>query len=269
MRTIKRVLIVLLVLVAAGHIATSLYQKLSGCQVPPTVSCPSDILEVSAKAPEAMLLTGVTASDPQDGDLTDQVIIGGISKLVTKDTAIVTYMVFDSDDNMGTCTRRIRYKDYQRPQFEISSPLVYSPYEDIALLNRLSATDVVDGDLSDRIRVSTLSATDHSDVYNISIQVTNSIGDTAWLQLPVVVRQTDPMAPVITLNSYLTYVDVGSSFDPLEYVQSVTVNQTHVDASQLSIEGQVDTAVADTYRLFYTYQSGSSIGMAILTVVVQ
>lgn len=269
MRIIKRILIVLLVLVAAGHIATTIYQNLSGRQVPPTLSCPSEILEVSAKDPESMLLAEITASDPQDGDLTDQIIIGGISKLVTKDTAIVTYLVFDSDDNMGTCTRRIRYTDYQRPQFQILAPLVYAPDEQIALLNRLSATDVVDGDLSEQIRVSTLAATDHSDIYNITVQVTNSIGDTSWLQLPVVLQKTDPLAPVIQLNSYLAYVDIGSDFDPAAYVQSVTLNQTPLDASHLSIEGKVDTSVADTYRVTYTYQSGSSIGMAILTVVVQ
>ena len=181
MRTIKQVLIILLVLLAAGLIATSIYLGSSDRKDPPTISCPSEILEVSAGDDETALLSGITASDPQDGDLTDQVIIGGISKLISKDTAKVTLLVFDSDDNMGSCIRYIRYTDYQRPQFAINQPLVYASTEEVTLLNRLSATDVVDGDITKRIRVSTLASTNNSEVYDITIQVTNSVGDTAWL----------------------------------------------------------------------------------------
>ena len=41
MRTIKQVLIILLVLLAIGHIATSIYQGSSDRKDPPTISCPS------------------------------------------------------------------------------------------------------------------------------------------------------------------------------------------------------------------------------------
>lgn len=269
MRTIKQVLIILLVLLAAGHIVTNIYQGSSDRKDPPTISCPSEILEVSAGDDETALLAGISASDPQDGDLTDRVIVGGISKLISKDTAKVTFLVFDSDDNMGMCVRFIRYTDYQRPQFSINEPLIYTSTDNVNLLDRLSATDVVDGDITDRIRVSTLSSTDNSEIHNITIQVTNSVGDTAWLQLPVMVQQTDSARPVISLNSYLAYLDVGSDFDPMAYVDSVTVDQTPIDVSNVSIVSDVDTSTADTYRVTYTYNSNGSVGTAILTVVVQ
>lgn len=269
MKIIQRVLIVLLVLLVVAHIATSIYEAVSGHQDAPTVSCPTDTLEVSARDPESVLLQGVTASDPQDGDLTDRVIIGGKSKLINNDTAIVTYLVFDSDDNMGTCTRRIRYTDYHRPQFTIDKPLVFTPKEDITLLDRLSATDVVDGDLSEQIRASTLSATDNSEVYMISVQVTNSIGDTAWVKLPVIVRETNPLAPDIRLTSYLIYIKQGSKFEPMDYVSSVTINGTDVPMSDITIDNPVDTSVANTYQVTYTHQSGGHVGTTILTVVVQ
>ena len=269
MKIIQRVLIVLLVLLAVAHIATSIYETFSGRQDAPTVSCPSDTLDVSATDPESVLLQGVTASDPQDGDLTDRVIIGGKSKLISKDTAVVTFLVFDSDDNMGKCTRRIRYTDYQRPQFSVKDPLVFTPDEDITLLNHLTAKDVVDGDLTDQIRASTLSATDNSEVYLISVQVTNSIGDTAWVKLPVLVRETNPMQPVVQLTSYLIYLDQGSFFDPTDYVSSVTVSGNEVPLSDISIDSNVDTFVADTYQVTYSHQSNGHVGTAILTVVVQ
>ena len=56
----------------------------------------------------------------------ENIILGGISQLISEDTAKVTLLVFDSDNNMGMCTRYIRYRDYSRPHFEIISPLICS-----------------------------------------------------------------------------------------------------------------------------------------------
>ncbi len=269
MKIIQRILIVLLVLLGVAHISTSIYEAVSGHQDAPMISCPNDTLEVSARDPESVLLQGVTASDPQDGDLTDRVIIGGKSKLINNDTAVVTFLVFDSDDNMGTCTRRIRYTDYHRPRFSIEKPLVFTPKEDITLLDHLSATDVVDGDLTEQIRVSTLAATNNSEIFMISVQVTNSIGDTAWVKLPVLVKDTNLLAPDIQLTSYLIYVTQGSQFDPLDYVSSVTINGTAVPLSDITISNTVDTSVTGTYQVTYSHQSGGHVGTTILTVVVQ
>jgi hypothetical protein len=269
MKIIQRVLIVLLALLAVAHIATSIYESVSGRQDAPTISCPSDILEVSTKDPESVLLQDVTASDKQDGDLTGQVILGGKSKLIGKDTATITYLVFDSDDNMGICTRRIRYVDYHRPQFSINEPLIYAPDEDIILLSRLNASDVVDGDLTDQIRVSTLAATSNSEIYLITVQVTNSIGDTAMVKLPVLLRESNPPAPDIQLTSYLIYLDQGSDFDASSFVSSVTVNGVSVPTSDVVIKSDVDTSAAGTYQVTYTYPTSGHMGTTILTVVVQ
>ena len=269
MRTIKQALIVLLVLLVAGHIASYFYLGSSERKVPPTMHCPEDILEVSASDKESVLLQGITASDPQDGDLTNRIVISGISKLVTSNTAKVTYIVFDSDDNMASCIRRIRYTDYHRPQFEIVKPLTFAAAKDVSLLDRIVATDVVDGDISSQLRVSTLATTDNSEVYDITIQVTNSMGDTAWLQLPVLVQGTNPLRPVIELNSYLIYLDQGSSFDAASYLKSVTVSGNPEDVSAVGISSNVNTEDAGTYRVMYTYSANGSTGTAILTVVVQ
>ena len=158
MRTIKQVLIIALVVLLAANIATIIYQGTTDTTEPPVISCPDGVLEVSASVSEAELLADVTASDGQDGDLTAHVIVASISKLISEDTAKVTYYVFDSDDNMASYVRRIRYTDYRKPRFEVKEPLTYTVSEEIELLNRLAANDVVDGDVSDQIRVSTLEA---------------------------------------------------------------------------------------------------------------
>lgn len=269
MRALKHIILIILLVLALCYGVTLIYQGSSTHKDPPVISCPSEVLEVSATDDEATLLTGVTAHDPQDGDLTQQIIVGGISKLISKDTAKVTLMVFDSDDNMGTAIRYIRYTDYHRPQFAITKPLAFSSSKDVSLLDRLTATDVLDGNISSRIRVSTLAATENSEVYNITIQVTNSMGDTAWLQLPVLVQQTNPLRPVIELKSYLVYLETDSAFEPTQYLSSLTVAQEAKDVSLVNIDSNVDTSKNGTYRVMYTYSANGSTGSAILTVVVQ
>ena len=269
MRTIKQILVVLLAVLLVGYIASYFYLGTSDRSVPPQISCPEGVLEISAADSQSALLEGVTASDPQDGDLTHRVIIGGISKLISSDTAKVTYLVFDSDDNMASYVRLIRYTDYQRPTFSVTEPLVYSTTEDATVLPRLSATDVVDGDISDRIRVSTLEASSNSEIYYVSVQATNSVGDTSWLRLPVLLLESDPLRPTVTLSQYLTYVELGDDFDPQSYLQSIQVPGTDVDVFDVAIEGSVDTSKADTYYVYYTHTSNGSMGTAILTVVVQ
>lgn len=269
MRTIKQILIITLVLMIGAQIGTAIYLGSSDRDDKPTITCPQGVLEISAKDDESVLLTGVAATDNQDGNLTDRVIVASVSKLVSKDTAKVTYLVFDSDDNMASLVRYIRYTDYQRPQFQVKAPLVYSDSGDVELMSRLGATDVVDGNISGRIRVSTLMPTDDSRIFDITIQVTNSMGDTAWQVLPVLRQPSDSMRPVITLKDSLVYVDKGNKFDAKQYVSSVTLAHGIADTADVKIEGTVDTDQAGTYRIFYTYTANDRVGMAILTVVVQ
>lgn len=269
MRTVKQLLIILLVLLTAGHIVTAVYQGSSDRKIGPVISCPEGTLEISASDPESKLLEGVTASDEQDGDLTGHIILGGISKLITEDTAKVTLLVFDSDDNMGSYTRYIRYTDYRRPRFTLLQPLVFSTTEEVMLLDKIGATDVVDGDLTDAVRVSTLDASSNSQIYSITVQVTNSLGDTSWLRLPVILLEADPLRPTVSLNNYLVYLEPNSEFDANSLLASVSDPSGEVDLSKVQIENPVDTSTEGTYRVVYSYNSDGHIGMAIATVVVQ
>ena len=157
----------------------------------------------------------MTASDAQDGDLTDRIIVGDVSKLVGTDLAKVTCLVFDSDDNMASLTRQVRYTDYRRPVFQLTQPLEFASTREAKLLDRVRVTDSVDGDISGKARVSTLWPTDNDQVYSATVTVTNSMGDIANVEVPVIIRLT-PSA--IRLRQQIIYVAVGESFDPMDYV---------------------------------------------------
>lgn len=269
MKTIKQAVIILLALLVLANIVSYFYLGSSDRKIPPQISCPDDILEISAKDTEAALLVGVTATDEQDGDLTSRITISGISKLISKDTAKVTYLVFDSDCNMASCVRRIRYVDYQRPVFEVLEPLVYASTEEVSMLTRLKATDVIDGDISKNIRVSTLEPTDNSEIFHVTIQASNSVGDTSWLTLPVLLLNSNPLRPEIMLSDYLVYLEVGTKFTPSAYLLDLKVPGMETSLADITIDNDVDTGKPGTYYVTYTYSANGTTGTAILTVVVQ
>jgi len=269
MRTIKQILVIALAVLLAANIATIIYQGTTDTTQGPEIYCDDGVLEVNFSCSEADLLAGITARDGQDGDLTEHVIVASVSKLITNDTAKVTYLVFDSDDNMASYVRRIRYRDYCKPTFDVLSPLVYSTTEEVELLSRLYAYDERDGNISNQIRVSTLASTDNAEQYEITIQVTNSMGDTASLKLPVLRQSYNPLRPEIKLTKQLVYVNRDSEFDPSQYLATLTVPNETVALEEVKIQNLVDLTTPNTYQVFYTYTSEFGTGTAILTVVVQ
>ena len=235
----------------------------------PVISCQQEgILEISVTDGEQALLAGMTAHDPQDGDLSDRILVGNVSQLVTENTAYVTYLVFDSHDNMAQYQRVVRYTDYRRPRISIDAPLVFAAEDTQALLECLSADDVVDGDISGRIRLSALWGTSRSDVYRVTALVSNSMGDTMTLDLPVIVQEELLGRPVIRLNRQIVYLEQGATFDPMDYLSTVTVLDAPRNAQELVTEHQVDTGVPGTYWVYYLYSENGIQGTAILTVVV-
>ena len=217
MRAIRWILCALLAVTAALYTATGVMEHFSGTDEGPVIECSEEIIQVSVHASEAELLAGITASDAQDGDLTDRIIVGGVSKLIGTDLAKVTCLVFDIDDNMASLTRQVRYTDYRRPIFQLTEPLEFASTKEAKLLDRIRVTDSVDGAISDKARVSTLWATDNKMVYSATITVTNSMGDIADVEVPVIIRSTPSS---IRLRQQIVYVRVGESFDPMTWVAS-------------------------------------------------
>lgn len=238
---------------------------------PPVIHAAADLLEVSVTDGEDKLLQGMTATDRQDGDLTDKLMVAGISQLITEDTAKVTYVVFDSDGNMHSYVRKIRYTDYRRPHFRLTAPLVCEPGQSTTLTDKLFASDVIDGDLSESIRVTAYHVNWEAEgQYTITVSATNSMGDTATVTLPLTVERADVTRPTVTLNEYLIYLSKGDTFDPTAYLVAATSDGvTPLGLAEVTVRHDVDTAKDGTYSVTYTYTAANGkTGTATLTVVV-
>ena len=270
MKIIKLILALLFCVVTVLYAGTALYRAVFHKNDPPVISCSSHTLEVKVTDGADVLLSGISASDPQDGDLTAQVRIAGTSKLIDQNTAKVTYLVFDSDNNMGSYTRFIRYTDYARPRFEVTSPLLFDANQEIAPAKFIRAVDTIDGDISSSVRIATLNLTTAAGVYTITATVTNRMGDTAQIALPVILVDGLSSRVQVQLKQYLLYLDHGAAFDPASYLKGVTdPGDKAPSLADVQITSEVDTTAPGTYRVTYTYGSGNQAGTAILTVVVQ
>lgn len=269
MRTVKIMLVLVLAAVAVLYFFQDLTHQFASSKEPPVLTCDSDLLEISVSGGREAMLTGITATDDQDGDLTGQVLVTGVSQLVGDNTARVSYAVFDSDDNMATLTRSVRYTDYRLPRFSLEEPLVYGINEPMELLDRLHAKDTIDGDVTGNIRVSYLEDTADSMISNINVQVTNSMGDTAWLTLPVVFVEDSSRWVDISLSAWLVYLEQGSRFNARGYLERATLNGSSIGTDQVSVSGEVDTDTPGTYYVHYKCSYGSAAGSAVLTVVVE
>lgn len=253
LRLLQRGTAAVFILVLAVWAGLRVYSIRSVDSTPPVITCDSDVVEIRVGADESALLKGVTAYDDRDGDLTDEIIIKGVSQLITADTAKVTYIAFDSSNNMTTTSRTVHYTNYEKPRFALTQPLVFLMGSQVRLMERLTASDVIDGDLSNSIRVTTQNVdTSRAGIYSVTVQVINSLGDVESLPLKVIISDSSVINPRVKLSDYIVYLEAGSRFDPHSYITAPA------ERYSVDIDSGVETAQPGVYEVTYTYQGDTA-----------
>lgn len=288
MRRLRITIVILFVLSGIAFLGYNIADRMLSDHMPPVITSDSDIISVSVAAEESELLAGLTATDDEDGDLTDSIRISSMSNFTEPGKRTISYVVFDSANQAATLTRNLEYTDYVSPKIYQTQPLRFSLNEldDINLTESMTAEDCIDGDITNQIRAS------FGDVYvsaagsyTITVQVSNSAGDTC--SVPVDVTVTDPADsaerekyyPV--LSEYIAYTDVGVPIDPAAFLTGLERNGTQylfdVDAGILPagresvvIAGAVDYNTAGTYTLEYQFANADGVtAVTKLAVVVR
>ena len=217
----------------------------------------------------AILLAGVTAYDKKDGDISSKIIIESISKFIEDGVSIVTYAVCDNDNHATSATRKIHYTDYTEPEFVINKSLVFSLGEKINIQSCVGATDCIDGDISDRVIVT---ATDYNvnevGVFTVSLQATNSMGDTIYMELPVYIKDLSLSAPKIELSEHIVYTKVGEKVDLVKYVRSAV--DKYEQPVNVLIDTNLDITKPGSYEARYETQDiDGRRGYAVMTIIVE
>ena len=187
----------------------------------PIIEMDSDEVTISVKGGDAAILEGIKASDEKDGDITGNLFVESKSTFIEKGIFKATIAVADSDNHVTKVERKVTYSDYRSPQFTLTEPLKFlttrENRDDLNIAESLRANDVVDGDISNKIKISSeYSITGYTTGdSHMEFIVTNSMGDTS--KLPVTVNIYSALEesglPEIILSNYLINTPVGAGAD--------------------------------------------------------
>lgn len=286
MRRIRLAVVGIFVLSLIAFIVFNIVNRVTTDSTPPVITSESDTVTVSVAAEESELLAGLTATDDEDGDLTGEIMISSMSNFTEPGKRTVSYVVFDASNNASTLTRNLEYTDYTAPQIKLTQPLRYSlnEMEDASLTENMSVQDCLDGDITQQIRAT---FNDSSYIamageYGITVQVSNSAGDTC--SVPLTVTVTDPAEEsgkyYPMLSDYIVYAPVGGYVDLTSLLIGLENSSTQylfADANpsapggieSVAIGGAVDYNTPGTYTVDYQFTSASgATGTTKLAVVV-
>ena len=272
----------LLILVCIGaFFGYRMVNRMSADTVAPEISVDTQLLEVSVQDERSALLQGVTAKDKRSGDVTASLVVESIRLLSSDGAATAVYAAFDEAGNVAKADREFRFTDYVSPRFSLSGPLSFSANSNFDIMGLISVMDAVDGDISHRIRATVLDESSLGMVGNHQVQfrVTNSLGETTELVLPVDVYSSEYQAK-LELTDYLVYLKTGASFNPNAYLDTFTLNREETSLTRgvpegltLRTTGEVDTRTpgvyAVAYRITYERNNLTYTGYSKLIVVVE
>ena len=253
-------LLVPITLSAALFLGYRAWDGLKTDSTPPQITISEEALQLSASAPRSSLLQGITAQDDRDGDVTDSLLVESISMTDGSGTIEVTVAAFDRSGNVAKTTRTASYTDYRGPRFSLNRSLTFAQGSTFDLLGAIGATDALDGNIQHRIRATSMddASVAAAGSHKVEFRVTNSLGDTVRLTLPVTVYESSVYKVNLTLTDYLIYLKTGSTFDPedyldtAEYANSTFSLQDGIPSGySIRTEGNVNTHLPGVYPVDY------------------
>ncbi len=262
------ILVIILVVAYGGFIVFWENNQVVGAS--PVITVPSTVLTLSVEDDEEELLKNITASDEEDGSLTDKVYIESISTFDANQQRTVTYAVFDSDDNLTRATRLIEYSDYEAPVFNIEKALcIYFVTSTEEYKDYVSAYSVLDGDISSAITVQTVT-TDGYDLESVTYSVTDSTGTKTTQTFDITPIDSDATIDIELTDYYIT-VDLGTTIYPREYIDTISENGVENSSLiySLDVTDNYEAYTPGTYEFIYRIDRSNSYGLTKLIVVVE
>ena len=236
----------------------------------PVLELPEKVLTLSIEDSEKSLLKGAKAYDKEDGDLTDKIFVKEMSPFDKNQERTVTYAVFDKDDQIAEGTRKIKYRDYKPPVFNIKKPLVY-PYinskEELKAF--VSAKSYVDGDISPKISVDKTYTKGNRSYAEFSVE--DSCGGSSSIRLKLDKLMFKPSIN-IKLKEYLIRVEEGTEIDPMEYLTKIEFMGMSYDSlySKVEVQSDYNPYKPGTYEFIYRIDlTATDFGVSKLVVIVE
>ncbi|MBC2371519.1 DUF5011 domain-containing protein [Listeria booriae] len=212
----------------------------------PTITATDHTLKKGAKFDP---MSGVSATDPEDGNLSSSVKITANDVDTTKEgTYHVTYSVTDSDGNTTTKQVTVTVTSNDAPTITATDHTLkkgakFDPMADV------SAADAEDGNLTKDIKITANDVdTSQEGTYHVTYSVTDSDNNTTTKQITVTVTSND--APTIEATDHT--LKKGSKFDPMSEVSATDKEDGDVTKDIKITANDVDTSQEGTYHVTYS-----------------
>ncbi len=217
---------------------------------PPVIRLSSEVFEASVYEGTQGLMSNATAWDEEEGNVTDSIVVESVSDIFETNKAVVTYAAFDNANNVAKANCTVVYTDYQGPRFTLSAPLLFREGSRFDVFNVIGAEDAIDGDLSNQVKGTLVSGgteISKEGEYKVTFRVTNSLGDTVYLDAPVEVVDSGKNVSRLALREYLVYLKANTVFKPEAYLESTD--------SRIRIDSDVNMGTPGVYSVTYSLNS--------------
>lgn len=284
MRNLRIAILIFFCVVSVLFTAAYIRERMTTDYNAPVIQVDSDTLRIPVSATEEDLLAGMTAYDNLDGDVTDTLVVVSKSKFISKGTLRVNYAAFDNNRNVATYSREVVYTNYESPRFHMDAPLRFvSGGSSPDLLEHITAWDCLDGDITRQVKMTTGRSVVVSDSVTkqvMNLQVTNSCGDNAVLELTVSREDYSTLnRPAPALKDYILYTKVGGRLNLRNNLTGIWAGgnvrgfaEAGYDPAENVIvsDGAVNYAVPGVYTVVYQlFRDEVELGTAELIVVVE
>mgnify|MGYP002619894864 CR=1 FL=1 len=224
--------------------------------IPPVITLTGSA-NITVERNDSFTDPGATASDSFEGDLTSEIVVTGSVNTAVAGVYTLRYNVSDSSGNAAEeVTRTVTVIDSSLPVITLNGGANITteagePFADPGA----TASDLVDGDLTNDIVVTGSVNVDVLGVYELRYNVSNSGGNAA-IEVVRTVTVVDTTPPVITLLGAATItVELGDSFtDPGATAEDSFEGNITAD---IVVTGTVDTSTLGEYTLRYNVSDSS------------
>ena len=192
-------------------------------------------------------LEGISATDNEDGDLTNKITVNGTVDTNKVGSYQITYTVSDKEGLTTNKTVTITVIRNEEPKIEATDKEVtighsYNPLDDV------KATDKEDGNITNKIKVvkNTVNINELGD-YEVEYEVVDSYNQKATKKITVSV--VPDSKPEITVTDKV--ITLGSNFDSLKDVKATDKEDGDI-TEKIKVDGSVDTSTIGIYEIEYS-----------------
>ncbi|MBC1777310.1 immunoglobulin-like domain-containing protein [Listeria booriae] len=192
---------------------------------------------------------GITASDTEDGDLTDRIDIESTNVDMTQaGTYAVEYSVTDSDNNTTKITRHVYVRTNDKPVIHASDQ-TFKAGASFDPLAGMSASDTEDGDITTNVTVTANDVdANHAGTYHVTYSVTDSDDNTTTKTITITVLTNEK--PVITAADITQ--KAHRSVDPMAGVTASDLEDGDLTANIKIIANDINIDVPGEYHVTYS-----------------